>query len=31
MRESDGTRDDVFSSEARVVFTAPTTLPWKHE
>jgi uncharacterized protein (TIGR02001 family) len=29
LKEADGTPDDVFSSEARVVFTVATTFPWK--
>lgn len=29
LKESDGTLDDVFSSEARVVFSAATTFPWR--
>jgi uncharacterized protein (TIGR02001 family) len=28
-KAADGTPDDVFSSEARVVFTVATTFPWK--
>jgi uncharacterized protein (TIGR02001 family) len=27
----DGTPDDVFSSEARVIFTVATTFPWKND
>jgi hypothetical protein len=27
----DGTPDDVFSSEARVVFSVATTFPWSSE
>jgi uncharacterized protein (TIGR02001 family) len=29
LKESDGTRDDVFSSEARAVLTLGTTFPWR--
>lgn len=29
LRESDGAREDVFSSEARVVLSVATTFPWK--
>lgn len=29
LKESDGTPDDVFSSEARVVLTIATTFPWE--
>ena len=29
LKESDGTRGDVFSSEARVVLSIATTFPWK--
>ena len=29
LKEADGTPDDVFSSEARMVFTVATTLPWR--
>jgi uncharacterized protein (TIGR02001 family) len=31
LKESDGTPDDVFSSESRVVFTIATTFPWQRE
>lgn len=29
LKESDGTRDDVFSSEARAVLSVATTFPWR--
>jgi uncharacterized protein (TIGR02001 family) len=31
LKEADGTPDDVFSSEARAVFTISTTFPWKND
>jgi uncharacterized protein (TIGR02001 family) len=31
LAEADGTPDDVFSSAARVVFTAATTFPWRQQ
>jgi uncharacterized protein (TIGR02001 family) len=31
LKEADGTPDDVFSSQARVVFTVATTFPWKQQ
>lgn len=29
LKESDGTREDVFSTEARVVLTVANTFPWQ--
>jgi len=31
LKEANGTPDDVFSSEARMVFTVATTFPWRKE
>lgn len=31
LQEADGTLDDVFSSEARAVFTVATAFPWKND
>jgi hypothetical protein len=31
LKEADGTPDDIFSSQARAVFTVATTFPWRKD